>query len=204
MTGVQDLSNQFNKQGCITMSLNHWNYFLSIEQDAIGLSRYIEFCKQNYKTYSIEIARILMASTQEIDVLMKQLCQQTGLSASNEGDYRRHIATQFPKLPNIEINLPRYELSFTPFEEWANNKTPVWWTANNKVKHQRHTHYEYASLENLLNSLCGLMVSNLYFYRDDLENEGIYPGAKLLVPKDLISGVSPTIFGLEPNYRLPK
>jgi len=41
-------------------SLNHWNYFLAIESDLEAVSRYIEPCKANFKTYSIEQARILV------------------------------------------------------------------------------------------------------------------------------------------------
>lgn len=185
------------------MKLTHWNYFIAIERDVIELSRYIEFDKSNFKTFSIEIARILMASTQEIDVLFKQICQKHGDSSDNEAGYRALIPQKYPKIITIKVELSMHNLNFVPFEDWEKNTTPSWWTANNKVKHQRHTHFNKASLENMLDSLCGLMVANLYYYEDILEKEGIFPGAKLLYPIDLVDSVSPTTFGMVPNYRLP-
>ena len=53
---------------------SHWNYFLSVEADLLELSRFIEFDKRNYKCFSVEMARLLMAAAAEVDVVCKQLC----------------------------------------------------------------------------------------------------------------------------------
>lgn len=185
------------------MKLTHWDYFIGIEKDVLELSRYIEFDKSNLSSFSIEIARIFMASTQEIDVLLKQICQKNGDGSNNETDYRAFIPQKYPKITDIEVELIKYELAFTPFKDWKNGKTPSWWTANNKVKHQRHTHFNNASLKNLLNSVCGLMVMNLYYYEDILDTGELFPGTQLLYPCDIVEGISPTAFGMMPIYRLP-
>jgi hypothetical protein len=44
----------------------HWNYPLVIETDVNRLSRYVEFCGDNFKTYSVELARLLMTSAAEV------------------------------------------------------------------------------------------------------------------------------------------
>lgn len=186
------------------MSLQHWNYFLAIEQDVDNLSRYVEFSQSNFASYSIEIARILMTSTQEIDVLMKQICNHLGNNSKDEQGYCSFISGQFPKLPSIEVEVARYGLRFKPFCDWASNKTPIWWTANNKVKHQRHTHYNQASLENMLNSVCGLLIANLYYYEVVLSAlDEIWPGSRLLYPHDMVENITPTAFGWKTNYKLP-
>ena len=41
---------------------SHWNYFLAIEDDLERLSRHIEFDERNFKCFTIEISRILLAS----------------------------------------------------------------------------------------------------------------------------------------------
>ena len=146
-----------------TSSLVHWNYFLSIEKDVLELSRFIEFSGSNLNTYSTEIARILMSATQECDVLLKQVCLN---SHSNEQGYRADIPQQHPLFCDQKVLLPRYDLSFTPFTEWKQGKTPSWWTANNKVKHERHNKFEMASLENMLNSVSALLLSNIYYYHN--------------------------------------
>ena len=53
----------------------HWNYLLAIERDVERLSRYIEFDKRNFDCFSLEIARVLLASGAEVDVVCKQLCR---------------------------------------------------------------------------------------------------------------------------------
>jgi len=184
------------------MSLTHWNYFLAIEQDLINLSRYIEFCEDNFKVYSIEIARIIMASTQEIDVVMKEICKNKGGLSRSETGYRTFIPTIYPKLMDRKIEVPKYELSFIPFAEWKLNKTPNWWTANNKIKHQRNTHFSKASLGNMLNSVCGLMITNLYFYHTTNQLDEMYSGSQILYPVNIINGVQPTAFGLAPLYKI--
>lgn len=185
------------------MNLVHWNYFLAIEQSVVELSRYIEFHNNNMDTYSIEIARLLMTTTQEIDVLLKQICSHFGNSSNKEGSYRTFFPSKYPKMLDIEIVTPRYNLTFKPFENWQNNTTPTWWTANNKVKHQRHTHYPRASLANVLNAVSGLFVVNLYYYIDVKNTNEIYPAPKLFASERLFTAVTPTAFGMIPVFKLP-
>ena len=55
-------------------SLIHWNYFLALESDLAQVSRYIEFDSNNYRTYSIELSHLLLASSSEVDVIAKGIC----------------------------------------------------------------------------------------------------------------------------------
>lgn len=185
------------------MSLIHWNYFLAIEDDVNNLSRYIEFDTSNYSSYSIETAKILMSSTQEIDVLLKQICQKHGNSSSKEQGYRTFLPTVIPKLINAKVEYPRYNIDFEPFLEWQTNQTPFWWTANNKIKHQRNTNFSDASLKNMLYSVSALLLVNLYYYDSISKLDEIFTGTKNFIPVDMITSVSPTIFGMSPNYKIP-
>ena len=63
-----------------TKTESHWNYFLSTEADLIELSRFVEFDKKNYKCFSVEMARLLMAAAAETDVVCKQLCRDGAMS----------------------------------------------------------------------------------------------------------------------------
>ena len=184
------------------MILSHWNYFLAIEDDTDRLSRYVEFSEENFSVFSVEIARLLMSCTQETDVLLKQICQQHGDSSESEGGYRAFLSKQFPGLVAAEVTLARTELSFTPFASWNNDETPTWWSANNKVKHHRHTHFARASLQNFLNSLCALLLANLYFYAGTSKLDELWPDPKLLYPEGFVISASPTAFGLVRNYRV--
>lgn len=187
------------------MSLSHWNYFLAVEEDLNGLSRYIEFDNNNYKTYSLELARILMAAVQEIDVLFKQICDLKKTVGNCESDYRREIPKTYPNLPSLDVIFPRYGLQFLPFGSWTKptSATPLWWTANNKVKHERHNFFHQASLENTLNAAAGLFVANLYFYDASRGIDQLSPGPKYLWAEKACDAITPTEFGNIPNFKVP-
>ena len=122
--------------------------------------------------------------------------------ANNEQDYRTFVPTAYPNFPKAEIQVARYGLSFTPFAAWAAGATPVWWTANNKVKHERHNHFGKASLENMLNSVCALLIANLYYHDANGTIGDLFPGTTHLAPIGMVASVSPTDFGLVPNYKV--
>ncbi|MDX2072734.1 MAG: hypothetical protein SFX19_00015 [Alphaproteobacteria bacterium] len=153
----------------------HWNYYLSIEADLIKLSRYIEVHPNNYKSYSIEIARLLMATCAEIDVLKKQIAAQ-----ENQKEIRDVVIAKYPKLAEFVVSMPRFNLSFVPWEAWKDsNQAPSWWDAYGKVKHHRHTDFPSASLGNLLNAVAGLFLLCLHFYQEDARNGGLTPHPEL-------------------------
>jgi hypothetical protein len=54
----------------------HWNYFIALERDLEVISRYVEFCPQNFEVYSIEFAHLLFAAASEVDVIAKLLCRR--------------------------------------------------------------------------------------------------------------------------------
>ena len=138
----------------------HWNYFLTLDADTTNLSRYIDFVKDNFEAYSTEMARILLTAASEVDVVAKLLCQKINKNsnANNINDYRNEITNAIPSFANIEINIPRYALTFRPWDNWSNNVNPHWWTAYNAVKHERNTNFKLANLNNTLNSVGALFV----------------------------------------------
>ncbi len=181
---------------------HHWNYFLAIEDDTERISRCVEFASPNLPVYSIEMASILMASTQEVDVLLKQICATKGMKCDCEPHYRSSVPGIYPNIVKAQVELSRFSLTFTPFDSWATNNTPSWWTANNKVKHERHNHFQKASLENMLNAVCALLISNLYYHDVIGKMSELIPGTKLLNPIDMVESISPTDFGVAPNYKV--
>ena len=161
----------------------HWNYLLALDADLVVLSRYVEFSDQNFKCFSIEIARILLAAAAEVDVVCKQLCQKVDAtsSAGKINAYRTELKASFPVIPKLKVGLPRFGLTLQPWKEWNKaDGVPVWWTAYNKVKHHRHTHYERASLKNALNAVAGLFVVVLRLYREKAQSGELVPSPQLL------------------------
>jgi hypothetical protein len=183
--------------------LHHWNYFLALEDDLERLSRFVEFSTTNFSTYSTEISRLLMTAAQETDVLLQEVCKFYNDSSKNERGYQSFVPTKIPKLSQYEVELARWEISFRPFEAWSTGSTPEWWTANNKVKHERGVHFEKGSLENLLNATCALFLIALHFYETQSLLSEVWPSPRLLLCDALSASISPSPLGTITNFSVP-
>ena len=164
-------------------SLEHWNYFLALEKDLENLSRYIEFCQSNFDCYSLDMARILLASASEVDVVAKQLCRKLNPDspADNIHQYRNEIKIEYPQILDFKVNIPRYGLTLIPWLNWNQNEgVPIWWSAYNKVKHHRNIDFKKANLKNVLNTVAGLFVITLYLYKEKAERAELIPVQSLL------------------------
>lgn len=165
----------------ISRSLPHWNYLLTLEDDLLHLSRFVDF-SGNRNTYSLEISRLLMAACAEVDVVMKQLCKRCDpkSSASTIGAYHKIVSQHAPALKSFKVTMPRFGLSMRPWVSWTQQKSPGWWMAYNKVKHHRHTHFKEATLKNSLNSVAGLFIAVLFLYRPEARKGLLAPPLRLL------------------------
>lgn len=160
-----------------------WNYFFCLEEDIIALSRWIEFSFENEGVYSIELARLLMTASAEVDVVAKSLCNRINpdAKASSINAYQAVLLVAYPDLPNATVFIPRFGKELRPWSNWQKEKsTPHWWTANNKVKHHREEHFKLANLKNVLNSIAALFV--LLLLRTAKDRESIYPGPTVFEP----------------------
>lgn len=157
--------------------LLHWNYFLALEEDVVRLSRYLEPTESNFNAYSLELARILFAAASEVDVVAKQLCKKLNSKSKARviTEYRKDIVGAYPQLPSAIVDISRFGLTLTPWDQWENGESPIWWRAYNNVKHQRHTHFAEASLKNTLNAVSGLFVLLLFFYREEARHGQLAP-----------------------------
>ena len=155
----------------------HWNYFLALEDDVGHLSRYLEPTEANFVAYSLELVRILLAAASEVDVVAKQLCNQidAASTANNMDQYRTKLMEHRPEIAQSKVLIPKFGLSLSPWECWANNQNPVWWRAYNKVKHERHVHFSEANLKNALNSVAGLFSLLLFHYRQEAHDGALSP-----------------------------
>jgi hypothetical protein len=151
------------------LQLHHWNYFLALEKDLKNISRYIEFSKDNEETYSIELSHILLSASSEVDVVMKLLCEQIDSSAPRENinNYRDIIQWKLPSFIDEKVSIPRFNIEFTPWENWANNSNtnPNWWTSYNHIKHERNLYFREANLKNTINCVSALFLTVIYYYK---------------------------------------
>lgn len=165
----------------------HWNYFLSVERDLERLSCFVEFDERNYECFSVEIARLLIAAAAEADVVCKQICRKLNVSsdATKLHEYREPILTAYPLVSCFEVRAPSYGLQLQPWSNWNQaNGVPLWWTAYNKIKHNRDTEYHRANLKNVLDAVAGLFVVCVYLYKEKAELGELVPSPAILRPSD--------------------
>ena len=178
----------------------HWNYFLALERDMESTSRYVEFCNPNFSVYSLELAHLLFAAASEVDVVAKLLCKQINPAASpdNINDYKAILLCAISDLPQTEVFIPRYALSFKPWSNWASQHNPLWWSSYNKVKHERDAHFSKATLKNSLNALGALLILTYHYYSRKLAT----PSEQKLSPQDTMRELQPesTLLYLHEDY----
>lgn len=185
--------------------LSHWNYFLALERDVENLSRFIEFSSDNWEAYSLEMARIILASSSEVDVLLKALCER--LSPESKADsinkYKDVVNKLLPDVSLFEVLLPRWGLELIPWLNWQEEDVPIWWTAYNKVKHHRDDEFQRANLHNTLNSVAALYVINLYYYKEEATSASLIPMQGLFRPSaEHFGGSTFNEFEFGINYNL--
>ena len=125
-----------------------------------------------------------MTAAAEVDVVAKALCTaiQRERGAESINVYQEVLIQALPMLPAAQVDMPRFGMSFCPWENWAQPKTPPdWWQGNNKVKHHRGTHFDRASLKNVLNAIAGLLVLLLLLHSKDEPYFPVKP--RLFVPR---------------------
>lgn len=164
---------------------SHWNYFIALEEDLDRLARFVDLSGQNDNTYSIEIARLFLSASAEVDVVLKGLVRKHDAQshAASINAYYPEVTAHCPNFVRYSITIPRYSITLTPWIDWAPNTPPKWWSDHNKVKHHRDQHFDLATLKNCLNAVAALMVTVIHLY-----SEQAVQGELLLLPRLLNVG----------------
>ena len=184
------------------MKYPHWQYYKSILNDLEVLSRYVEISQDNYETYSIELTKILLSVCSEVDVVAKLLCASANQieSPDNIKSYQKILLAKFPGLPDVEVSIPKYSISFKPWEEWPQDKTPKWWNDYNKVKHERDKHFRDGNLKNVLFATGGLCVLLSYLHYKNFIAKGLVTPLFMFLDNKYMTGGKVLVVK---QYKLP-
>lgn len=185
------------------INLHYWQYFVALEADLDRTTRYVEFTKENFQTFSVEFARLLLAAGSEVDVLAKVLCEAHSLEIApkNIDGYRKALVARFRELPWLHIHVPRYGFHLLPWREWHDGTNPAWWRAYNDVKHERGKKFPAATLHNALSAVAGLFTLVCYIYHTELRANTAEPWPRLLTLDPQLSYRKRS--DLRPGYVLP-
>lgn len=174
----------------------HWNYFLSLEEDFLHISRYIQFHKDNNETYSIEFARLILAACSEVDVVAKAITKNMGSSTANIHEHMSVLLPAYPGIPQHKIFMDRFGMEVTPWENWGQGKAPDWWNSHNAIKHDRGNHFKEANLRTTFRSIAGLFTLLIYYLRRIGAIE-VHPIPRVLSTEDNL-----TSFVTDPRRRM--
>lgn len=182
---------------------SYWNYYIELEEQLLATKRFVEFNIANDKTFSIEYLKLLQATCSEIDVVAKIIAEYNdphfkSIKSKNIQRWGLVIQKTFPEICKCSVFF-NHDYAVTPWHNWKYEvfqdkdnhtryrlvngcETPHWWTAYNKVKHERtskykkeQTNYMRANLKNLITAMAALYILESLFI-SELSHEGdIYP-----------------------------
>lgn len=146
--------------------------FLLIQEDFLSLLKYVETADINLKTYSHRIHELLLRTCVEVEANLKAILRENNYSKTNEKDWNMKVYNKIEKshyLSQYEVKIPHWKGSHgirKPFKEWENDRPLGWYQDYNLTKHDRHSNFEKANFEKLIDALTGLtaLISSQFLY----------------------------------------
>lgn len=146
--------------------------FLLLQKDLQNLFEYIDTCDTNLSTYSFRTHELLLRGCIEVEANCKAILKSHGYTSPQKKfrgdpekmdmwDYKKLESTHLLSQYYIKIPHWRGEKSLRqPFKSWElpNRPNPSWYEAYHEVKHNRYKGFENANFENVIDSICGLLV----------------------------------------------
>ena len=123
----------------------------SLIRDFNTVLNYIEPCDENSKVFSAQTHTLLLRACIEFEAHAKSILIENKYprkpSSMTKKDYRKIEQSHFTSKFRVSFNhwSPR-PLVIYPFKEFAEDKTPDWYDAYNKSKHDRHDSFKEANL----------------------------------------------------------
>ena len=145
--------------------------FLLIQSDLQKLFEFIEPADENLIAYSYRIHELFMRTCIEVEANFKAILKENIFNPTfaddsprletkwNIHDYWKINTTHH--LSAYKVHIPIWNGTksiFEPFKQWAAAPELSWYKAYNSSKHDRQNEFKKANLENLLNSVAGLLV----------------------------------------------
>lgn len=132
-----------------------------IVKDFKELTDYVEPTDLNQSVYSHRIYELLLRTATEFEANCKGILNANGYVKANNLNI-----TDYYKL-NAIMKLDRYEIEtdlwlpskrFAPLKDWGNGHSLAWYQAYNATKHDRYLNFSQATMKNLFDGICSLIV----------------------------------------------
>jgi hypothetical protein len=161
----------------------YWYNYLNLEKKIIEYENYVEFNEKNYDTYSRELMQFLFVICSEVDTMLNIITNENTMN-----NYKTFIINNpnYSNIINEEVKTIIFdELKFKPFIDFNLNFSPSWWKAYNDNKHNRavQENYEKANLKNVICSLAGLYLLEIYYFNTNYYDENSDSSNTYNIPK---------------------
>lgn len=146
-----------------TYETNYWTQYVLLEEEFQKTTTYVELDTQNNATFSNAFLKLLLGIGSEIDNVYKEICGITGRTDMNV--YAPQILQKYPGITTQKAGVKNMTIQLVPFRGWnlaQPSQSLSFWDAYNRVKHDRISNYQKASLQNTLNALAGLFILEMY------------------------------------------
>jgi len=146
-----------------------YRYFLLLENELARILRVIEPEASNLKVFGLELARLLVSSCAQFEVVAKLFCAERAAGVGTDGidQICAALSTASPRFRDAQAFVLWRTERLSPFRDWQPGQTPAWWQAYNKVKHDPALQMPRATLENVLNAVAGLGLLTQEYVGDD-------------------------------------
>lgn len=151
--------------------------YINIEKKLREIFNYIEPDADNLSTFSFELYSLLLRACTEVELNCKIILEANGaIPGDGRGDFTMDDYKKLEKSSLLSKYIVKYcswrqrdhatneieyiSKEFCPFMNFdpSINKSPDWYKAYNKVKHNREENLEKANLENCMNAVAGVLV----------------------------------------------
>lgn len=153
-----------------------WSNYLQIENELIDTFKYVDLSIDNYKTYSTKFLKIFLQIGSEIDICFKEYLKFINPESTSDNiiKYKNDLNNNDSVIFDEEVNIKPINNCIKPLKDLQNANSMDWWTAYNKIKHQRNdeitlgditqTSYKFANLENVITSMAALYILLMNIY----------------------------------------
>ena len=164
---------------------SYWSQYILLEKEFVATHHYLSLDSGNDNAFSQAYAKLILELGSEIDVVLKQYCQLLVPEFRGEKmrQYREFIKANKPEFIDQIVVEKATDRLIKPWEAWNQDSgKPSWWTAYNKVKHDRTStgeidgvtqeYYKFANQKYIRFALAGLYQILVYTYHKLATDEG--------------------------------
>ena len=178
--------------------------FLLIQEEVLKLFEFIEPADTNLPTFSLKIQQLIIKICIEIEANFTAILKENSYKFKNNWNMKNsYCLLEFShKLSQYSVKFPLWhgmESIYSPFRNWKNYPNSdwselSWYQKFNKFKHDRHSNFQGANFETLLNSFSALAIvlSSQFYdetYQTSSKSSSIGESYSYNHEKDFVTGI---------------